>query len=158
MKIQKIISLWIVAVMVGWQPLALAQNAPAAAAPATTAAPVTQAAVATDNDLPIAPEPLVAMARPPGLEPSSPALEVDGEQPLVSEDTSELAGIHMPSQSISPFVLAVGFCLVFLGLITNVVILVVGLLWMLAGAIAWIRVGLIEAAAAHGHAEAEHTP
>ena len=59
MKIQKMISLLMVAAMVAPQPLALAQNAPAAVAPATTAAPVTQAAVATDNDLPIAPAPLV---------------------------------------------------------------------------------------------------
>ena len=69
MKIQKIISLWIVAVMVGWQPLALAQNAPAAAAPpATTAAPVTQAAVATTNDLPIVPDPLVKVRVKDGTE------------------------------------------------------------------------------------------
>jgi len=67
MKIQKIISLWIVAVMVGWQPLALAQDAPAAAAAATTA-PVTQAAVASNNDLPIAPDPLVKVRVKDGTE------------------------------------------------------------------------------------------
>ena len=74
MKIQKIISLGIVAVMVGWQPLALAQNAlaaaapPAAAAPATTAAPVTQATVASNYDLPIAPDPLVKVRVKDGTE------------------------------------------------------------------------------------------
>ena len=67
MKIQKIISLGIVAVMVGWQPLALAQDAPTAAAAATTA-PVTQAAVASNNDLPIAPEPLVKVRVKDGTE------------------------------------------------------------------------------------------
>ena len=67
MKIQKIISLGIVAVMVGWQPLALAQDAPTAAAAATTA-PVTQAAVASNNDLPIAPDPLVKVRVKDGTE------------------------------------------------------------------------------------------
>ncbi len=104
----------------------------------------------------IAPEPLVAMSRPPGYPHETAMLEVDGEQPLVAEDRSELAGIHMPSPSIAPFVLGVGFCLVLVGLITNVIFLIVGLLWMFAGAIAWIRVGLLEASAAHGHAEDAH--
>jgi hypothetical protein len=104
----------------------------------------------------VAPEPLVAMARPPGLASSEPTLELDGEQALVTDDPAALAGIHMPSHSIAPFVLGLGFCLVLLGLITNVVILIVGLLWMLAGAIAWIRVGILEARAAHGHVEATH--
>jgi hypothetical protein len=103
----------------------------------------------------IAPEPLVAMSRPPGYPHETPMLELDGEEPLVAEDPSELAGIHMPSPSIAPFVLGIGFCLVFVGLITNVIFLIVGLAWMLAGAIAWIRVGLLEASAAHGHAEDE---
>ena len=67
MKIQKIISLGIVAVMVGWQPLALAQNAPAAVA-GSSVAPVTQAAVATTNDLPIAPDPLVKVRVKDGTE------------------------------------------------------------------------------------------
>jgi hypothetical protein len=105
----------------------------------------------------VAPEPLLAMARPPGLALSPPTPELDGEQPLVADDPAALAGIHMPSPSIAPFVLGLGFCLVFLGLITNVIILVVGLLWMLAGAIVWIRIGLLEAAAAHGHTEERHS-
>jgi len=59
----------------------------------------------------------------------------------------------MPSASIAPFVLGVGFCIVLLGVITNVVIAVVGLVWMLIGAIGWIRIGLLEESAAHGHRE-----
>jgi hypothetical protein len=103
----------------------------------------------------IAPEPLLAMARPVGLPRSTPVYEVDGDQALVPQDPRELAGVHMPSPSIAPFVLGLGFCIVFLGLITSPVILVVGLLWMLAGAIAWIRIGLLEARAAEAHSGAE---
>ena len=107
----------------------------------------------------VAPEPLLAMARPVGLPRATPTYEVDGDQPLVAQDPRELAGIHMPSPSIAPFVLGLGFCIVFLGLITNVIIVVVGLLWMLAGAMTWIRIGLLEmrAAEAHSVAEAEHS-
>jgi hypothetical protein len=101
----------------------------------------------------VPPEPLIAMVRPPGLPRESMALDLDGEEVLPAEPPAELAGIHMPSASISPFVLGLGFCLVFLGLITNVIILITGLLWMLAGAIAWIRIGLLEQRAAHGHDE-----
>jgi hypothetical protein len=101
----------------------------------------------------IAPEPLIAMVRPPGYPQETAVLEIDGEQPLVADDPAELAGIHMPSPSIAPFVLGVGFCLALAGLITNVIFLIVGLLWMLAGAIAWIRVGILEAGAAHGDVE-----
>src|SRR5205814_1981112 len=99
----------------------------------------------------VAPEPLLAMARPPGYEMRTDLVSVDGSQSLVSEDEALPEGIHMPSPSISPFVLGVGFCIVLLGAITNPIILVVGLLWMLAGAIAWIRVGLLEASAAAAH-------
>jgi hypothetical protein len=103
-----------------------------------------------------APEPLVAMARPVGLSRAAPVFEMDGVEALVPQDTGDLAGIHMPSASVAPFVLGIGFCIVLLGAITNVVILVVGLLWMLAGGIAWIRIGLLEArAAAHSH-DREH--
>jgi hypothetical protein len=106
----------------------------------------------------VAPEPLLAMARPVGLPRATPVYEVDGDQALVPQDPRELAGIHMPSPSIAPFVLGLGFCIVFLGLITNIVILVVGLLWMLAGAITWIRIGLLEARAAEAHsAAADHS-
>jgi hypothetical protein len=101
----------------------------------------------------VAPEPLLAMARPPGL-PFGTRMElvpVDEQQALVSQDTSELAGIHMPSASIAPFTLGVGFCILLLGLITSPIILVVGAVWMLAGCVAWIRVGLLEARAAAAH-------
>src|SRR6266851_383138 len=84
----------------------------------------------------------------------------DGQQALVDADAADLAGIHMPSPSIAPLVLGVGFCILVLGAITSPVILVVGVLWMLAGAIGWIRIGLLEERAARGHdaAEVEHAP
>ena len=106
----------------------------------------------------IAPEPLIAMARPTGLPTTEPVLEIDGEEPLVADDPAALAGIHMPTPSIAPFVFGLGFCLVFLGLITNVVIVIVGLLWILAGAIAWIRIGVLEWQAAHARTESDATP
>ena len=120
---------------------------------ASTAAETTTRAIRA-----IAPEPLIAMARPTGLPTAQPVVEFDGEEPLVADDAAALAGIHMPTPSIAPFVLGLGFCLVFLGLITNVVILLVGLLWMLAGAIAWIRIGVIEWRTLHSHAEPDITP
>ncbi len=107
----------------------------------------------------VPPEPLIAMVRPPGLpsEVELAPIELDGD--LVAEPAPDLAGIHMPSPSIGPFVLGIGFCLVFLGLITNVIIFVTGLLWMLAGAIVWIRIGLLESRAALAHdTEAEDAP
>src|ERR1700704_1684391 len=107
----------------------------------------------------IAPEPLLAMARPVGLPRSTAIVPVDGQQALVEEDAADLAGIHMPSPSIAPLVLGVGFCILLLGAITSPIILVVGGLWMLAGAIGWIRIGLLEERAGHGHddhAEVEH--
>jgi hypothetical protein len=96
-------------------------------------------------------EPLLAMTRPPGLENRGLMVEVDVQQSLIEEDSGAPAGIHMPSPSIAPFVLGVGFCIALLGAITHPIILVVGLLWMLAGAIGWIRIGLIEARAAASH-------
>jgi hypothetical protein len=99
----------------------------------------------------VAPEPLLAMARPVGLPRPTPQYEVDGDQAVAQPDPREAAGIHMPSPSIAPFVLGLGFCIVFLGLITNLVIVVVGLLWMLAGAIVWIRIGLLELHSAEAH-------
>lgn len=106
----------------------------------------------------ISPEPLIAMARPPGLARETAMVEVDGETALENEDAPDLSGIHMPSASIAPFVLGLGFCMVFIGLITNVIILVTGLLWMLAGAIVWIRIGLLEERAAHAHTETDTAP
>lgn len=106
----------------------------------------------------IAPEPLLAMARPPGFVAGSTSIvPVESQQALVEHDEGALTGIHMPSPSIAPFVLGVGFCIAMLGVVSNLVILIVGLLWMLAGSIAWIRVGLLEARAAHS-GEATHTP
>ncbi len=100
------------------------------------------------------------MARPVGLPRATALVPVDGQQAMVDEDAADLAGIHMPSPSIAPLVLGVGFCILLLGAITSPIILVVGALWMLAGAIGWIRIGLLEerAAGAHGAAEVEHAP
>jgi hypothetical protein len=105
----------------------------------------------------LAPEPLLAVARPVGQVGSRALLPVDGAQAITAEDPAAVAGIHLPSPSIAPLVLGVGFCILLLGAITNPIILVVGALWMLAGAIGWIRVGLLEekAAAAHGEADIE---
>jgi hypothetical protein len=101
------------------------------------------------------PEPLLAMTRPIGVERETTTALVPVEEhlALVEEDRQALAGLHMPRASIAPLVLGVGFSIVLLGAITNVVILVVGLLWMLVGAISWIRIGLLEERAAHGHHE-----
>jgi hypothetical protein len=126
-------------------------------------APIDVATAPTREDLAmrairaVPPEPLIAMVRPPGMprETAMAPIDVDGE---TAEPEPDLSGIHMPSPSISPFVLAIGFCLTFVGLITNFIILIAGLLWMLAGAIAWIRVGVLEYRAAHGHVEVEHAP
>jgi hypothetical protein len=102
----------------------------------------------------IAAEPLLAIARPPGVDLHTSTALVPAAALVALPDESEPppSGIHMPSASIAPFVLGVGFCLAFLGLITNVAILVAGLAWMLAGAIVWIRIGLLEAA----HAPTAH--
>ena len=94
----------------------------------------------------LAPEPLLAVARPMGVEhPHTEPPRVDhAEDEEEEDDPSVVAGIHMPLASISPLVLGVGFCIAFIGLITSVAIVVVGLLWMLAGAIGWIRIGQLE--------------
>jgi hypothetical protein len=109
----------------------------------------------------MAPEPLLAMARPPGFSTGGDLERLVADVPeLSTEDAAVLSGLHMPRPSIAPFVLGIGFCIVMLGAITHWIILVVGLAWMLAGAIGWIRIGLLEsrAAAAHGSVvEAEHS-
>ncbi|HEY3057460.1 MAG TPA: hypothetical protein VGL99_00640 [Chloroflexota bacterium] len=94
----------------------------------------------------VPPEPLLAMARPPAFrkETSTALVPVDEQQALVDEDVAELRGIHMPRGSIAPFVLGVGFSIFLLGAITHWVILAVGLVWMLAGGIGWIRIGMLE--------------
>jgi hypothetical protein len=109
---------------------------------------------------PVPPEPLVAMARPPGLPREVATVEPDQDAELATELPPEIEGMHMPRASIAPFVLGLGFCLALLGLITNAVILVTGVLWMLAGAIVWIRIGLLEYHDTHrpSEIEAEQTP
>ena len=104
----------------------------------------------------LAPEPLLAIARPPGVEVPGRGMSPALPEPEAAEPPSEISGIHMPSASVAPLVLGVGFCIAFLGLITNVFILIVGLVWMLAGAVGWIRIGLMEAA--HASHSTEHEP
>jgi hypothetical protein len=61
----------------------------------------------------------------------------------------------MPTASVAPFVLAIGFCLIFLGVVANMLFFLVGVVWFAAGAIGWIRIGLAEARQAGAHAEPE---
>jgi len=120
--------------------------------------PVTVEAAAIRGLRAVPPEPLIAMVRPPGIPNEVAMVPVLGEEGLaLAEDPADVAGIHMPSPSVAPFVLGLGFCLVLLGLITNMIILVAGLIWMLAGALGWIRIGLLESSARHAHAQPEHS-
>jgi hypothetical protein len=104
----------------------------------------------------LAPEPLLAVARPIGLErPTTTAIvPVSEEDEHVEDDPSAIAGIHMPLASIAPLVLGLGFCIALAGLISSPIIVVVGLLWMLVGAIGWIRIGQLESGS--HPPEAEH--
>jgi hypothetical protein len=136
--------------------------APADFTPMDLPGPVILVEPETRALLPVAPEPLFAMARPPGL-PQEVAIvesDPDAELQLATEYPPELEGVHMPMASIAPFVLAIGFCLAFAGLIISPIIVIAGLLWMGVGALAWIRIGLLEYRAAHGDVEleAEQTP
>jgi len=99
------------------------------------------------------PEPLLAMARPPGFPHATDIdlVPVEEQRPLVEEDAAAIQGIHMPKGSIAPFVLGVGFCIVLLGVISNWIIAVVGLIWMLIGSIGWIRIGMLEQEEADAH-------
>lgn len=107
-------------------------------------------------------EPLIAMNRSPGpsseeTAPSTGLSFATASSAFPPIDASEFeaapaGGIHMPLASIAPFVLAVGISITLVGLISNVMLLIVGLLWSLAGTIGWIRIGLLEArSAAAGH-------
>jgi hypothetical protein len=97
----------------------------------------------------VAAEPLFAMARPPGLPREIVTVETDPDAELTTDYPPELEGVHMPMASIAPFVLAIGFCLAFAGLIISPVIVIAGLLWMMVGALVWIRIGVLEYRAAH---------
>jgi hypothetical protein len=104
----------------------------------------------------IAPEPLLAMARPPDFDDGSRVIvEAVDSQPVLLGPDEATGGIHLPSASITPFVLGVGFCIVMLGLITSLAIVVVGLVWMAVGAIGWIRIGMEELRASEAHSLAE---
>src|SRR5947209_5506285 len=66
-----------------------------------------------------APEPLLAMARPPGYGkpvPGTAMQALDEDEDL--ETPGEAPAIHLPSPSIGPFVLGLGFSLALLGVIT----------------------------------------
>jgi hypothetical protein len=132
------------------------REAPAAEEPPPAPVPRRVLATAVEET----PEPFLAMSRPPGLEfHTPPTTDMQALEEATTTDQAPPAGIHLPSPSIGPFVLGVGFCLTLLGVITHPLIVVVGLLWMLAGAIVWIRVGLLEERAAQAHAHAsEHDP
>ncbi|MBV9326633.1 MAG: hypothetical protein JO352_22970 [Chloroflexi bacterium] len=103
----------------------------------------------------VAPEPMFAMARPPGLPREIATVETDPDAELATEFPPELAGLHMPRASVAPFVLGIGFCLALLGLITSLIIVIAGLLWMAVGAIAWIRIGMLEYRGSHEQPELE---
>jgi hypothetical protein len=95
------------------------------------------------------------MARPPGLPHEIATVETDPDAELETQFPPELEGLHMPRASVAPFVLGLGFCLALLGLITSLIIVVVGLLWMAVGAIVWIRIGLLEYRGSHPQPELE---
>jgi hypothetical protein len=97
----------------------------------------------------VAAEPLFAMARPPGMPREIATVETDPDAELTRDYPPELEGVHMPMASIAPFVLAIGFCLAFAGLIISPIIVIAGLLWMMVGALVWIRIGVLEYRAAH---------
>jgi len=101
---------------------------------------------------PIGPEPLLAMARPAGYITEDTFEPIQYPAAPAEEDAAAAAGIHLPSPSIAPFVLGLGFCLAMFGLVTSPLIVIVGLLWMMAGSVVWIRVGLQESRAAAAHA------
>jgi hypothetical protein len=106
----------------------------------------------------LAPEPLLAVARPIGVpRQTTQALAIpQADEDHEPDDPSVVAGIHMPLGSIAPLVLGVGFAIAFVGLITSVFVVIVGLIWMLVGAIGWIRIGQIELGSAGHHREADH--
>jgi hypothetical protein len=99
-------------------------------------------------------DPLIAMARLPGGDylaaPAYPQALLDAEEEPLPGPLPE--GVHMPLASISPMVLAVGISIALLGLITHVLVLLIGLVWVGVGAAGWIRIGQLEsrAAATHG--------
>jgi hypothetical protein len=95
------------------------------------------------------PEPLLALVRPPEplaeeVLPHAGDDEPAMPQGIPQQPPATALGIHMPMASVAPFVLGIGLCLAFLGLITTPVLLVVGLVWMLVGSIGWVRIGLLE--------------
>jgi hypothetical protein len=116
----------------------------------------TPEATAPDVSVAEVTEPLLAMARPPRYPAATEtalARTDENEAALALPETVEAASIHLPSPSVAPFVFGVGFCLALLGVITNPLIVAAGLLWLLVGAVAWIRIGLLEQQRAHADEE-----
>ena len=101
----------------------------------------------------VAPEPLLAMARPPGYwHRARTWCRSIASQPLVPQEPPRWRASTCPARASRRSCWRSASASSLLGAITNPIILVVGLLWMLAGAIAWIRIGLLESRAAAAHA------
>ncbi len=132
-----------------------ARLGPFASVPSGEAAPPPSAAPAAPvvSAAPVPVEPTIAMSRGAAPAPAEMALTPLATVADAPADAAALAGIHLPRPSIAPFVLGVGMGIALLGLITHPIVLAVGLVWSLAGAIGWIRIGLLEArdAASHEH-------
>ncbi len=120
-----------------------ARLGPYASAPAEEVGGAPSAGPGGATTVPAVPvEPMIAMSRPPMAVREPYAAE---NLPATVTDEGVPSGVHMPKASIAPFVLGIGLALALLGLITNPFVLAVGIVWSLAGAIAWVRIGLLEA-------------
>lgn len=97
-------------------------------------------------------EPMITMARLPSALPHeekvvlAPAIARQLEVAPVMPDLAQAAHIHLPSPSIAPFVLGIGGCLILTGIISSWIFALIGVIWVVAGAVAWIRIGQIESA------------
>lgn len=104
-------------------------------------------------------EPFIAMSRVPGEGtsphpeslPRSVLVPVAGERDL---GPGIPAGVHLPLPSIAPFVLGVGFAITLVGLVLHPVVVLVGGVWSVIGALGWVRIGLIEARSSHASHDA----
>lgn len=104
-------------------------------------------------------EPLLLMARSPydqvrSIGDGHLSRRSDHEWPVALDvDRHDPASIHLPMASIAPLLLAFGIAIAIVGIITHVVVLLVGLVWVVLGAVGWIRVGLEESRVPVAHAE-----
>lgn len=97
------------------------------------------------------PEPLLLMNRAPSAEiyathASSTFAEIEPVSLSLVEE-GDPALIHLPQWSLAPLLLALGIAIVLVGIVTHVVVLVVGLVWVALGVMGWIKVGLAESRA-----------